>query len=288
MTARNQTLAIAIWRCSIWAFLLAAVLVPIAAFLVYGFFRVEGGSITYDFSLTNYIHAFGDPVYRRVLGKTLLIASEVSIICFVLGYVVAIFIKRQKPVIRYMLIFAVAIPLMISYVIKIYSMRGLLGHTGFLNQFLIWAGLVDEPLLVFLFNLTAVRMTLVFVLLPFCILTTFVGLERIPTATTDAARDLGAGPARIFWKIVFPLSFPSAIVGVMFTFVLSVGDFLAPELVGGVSGLTYGRLIFSQFGIAFNWPLGAALSLILMFISFAVIGLAGWLSNPKWLRLADV
>ena len=114
MTARNQTVAIAIWRCSIWAFLLAAVLIPIAAFLVYGFFRVEGGSITYDFSLTNYIHAFGDPVYRRVLGKTLLIASEVSIICFVLGYVVAIFIKRQKPVIRYMLIFAVAIPLMIK------------------------------------------------------------------------------------------------------------------------------------------------------------------------------
>ncbi|WP_281930493.1 ABC transporter permease [Roseibium album] len=276
--------SIAIWRVSIWAFLLMAVLIPIAAFLVYGFFGVEGGSIVHALSLDNYVEVASDPVYRKVLGKTLRIAVEVSILCFVTGYIVAVFINRQRPALKYTLIFAVAIPLMMSYVIKIYSMRGLLGHTGFLNQFLIWIGLIDEPLSVFLFNLTAVRMTLVFALVPFSILTTFVGLERIPDATINAARDLGAGPIRIFWTIVLPLSFPSAVVGVMFTFVLSVGDFLAPELVGGVNGLTYGRLIFSQFGIAFNWPLGAALSLVLMVLSFAVIAVAGKLSNPRWLR----
>ncbi|CTQ61121.1 ABC transporter permease [Roseibium album] len=276
--------SVAIWRVSIWAFLLMAVLIPIAAFLVYGFFGVEGGSIVHALSLDNYVEVASDPVYRKVLGKTLRIAVEVSILCFVTGYIVAVFINRQRPALKYTLIFAVAIPLMMSYVIKIYSMRGLLGHTGFLNQFLIWIGLIDEPLSVFLFNLTAVRMTLVFALVPFSILTTFVGLERIPDATINAARDLGAGPIRIFWTIVLPLSFPSAVVGVMFTFVLSVGDFLAPELVGGVNGLTYGRLIFSQFGIAFNWPLGAALSLVLMVLSFAVIAVAGKLSNPRWLR----
>ncbi|MEP1576062.1 ABC transporter permease [Roseibium album] len=277
-------ISVAIWRVSIWAFLLMAVLIPIAAFLVYGFFGVEGGSIVHALSLDNYVEVASDPIYRKVLGKTLRIAVEVSILCFVTGYIVAVFINRQRPALKYTLIFAVAIPLMMSYVIKIYSMRGLLGHTGFLNQFLIWIGLIDEPLSVFLFNLTAVRMTLVFALVPFSILTTFVGLERIPDATINAARDLGAGPIRIFWTIVLPLSFPSAVVGVMFTFVLSVGDFLAPELVGGVNGLTYGRLIFSQFGIAFNWPLGAALSLVLMVLSFAVIAVAGKLSNPRWLR----
>ena len=276
--------SLVLWRFLVWAFLLVAVLTPIAAFLVYGFFRVENGSIVRELSLVNYREFATDPVYRRVLGKTLMIAIQVSALCFVLGYVVAVFINRQKPLLKYTLIFAVAIPLMMSYVIKIYSMRGLMGHTGFLNQFLIWTGFAEKPISVFLFNLTAVRITLVFSLLPFCILTTFVGLERIPKATIDAARDLGAGPARIFWTIILPLSFPSAVVGVMFTFVLSVGDFLAPELVGGVNGLTYGRLVFSQFGIAFNWPLGAALSLVLMIISFAVIALAGWLSNPKWLR----
>ncbi len=275
---------ILVWRLTIWVLLLAAVLVPIAAFLVYGFFKVEAGSIIYSPSLANYDQVLHDPVYRRVLGKTLFIAVQVSALCFVLGYVVAMFISRQKTLLKYTLIFAIAIPLMMSYVIKIYSMRGLLGHTGFLNQFLIWTGLIEDPLSIFLFNLTAVRMTLVFALVPFCILTTFVGLERIPAATINAARDLGAGPVRIFWTIVLPLSFPSAIVGVMFTFVLSVGDFLAPELVGGVNGLTYGRLVFSQFGIAFNWPLGAALSFVLMIISFVVISLAGRLSNPKWLR----
>lgn len=273
-----------LWRCSAWGVLLIVVLLPIAAFLTYGLLSVEGGKIIYELSLKNYAEVFGDPVYRRVLGKTILIASQVSGLCFVLGYVVALFIWRRGTVVKYTLIFAIAIPLMMSYVIKIYSMRGLLGHTGFLNQILMWSGLIDAPLSAFLFNLTAVRMTLVFALIPFCILTTFVGLERIPPATINAARDLGAGNIRIFWKIILPLTLPSAIVGVMFTFVLSVGDFLAPELVGGVHGLTYGRLIFSQFGIAFNWPLGAALSLVLMAISFVVIASAAWISNPHWMR----
>ena len=273
-----------LWRCTVWGVLLIAVLLPIATFLTYGLFSVEEGKITHDLSLKNYVEVFGDPVYRRVLGKTILIASQVSGICFVLGYVVALFIWRRGTALKYPLIFVVAIPLMMSYVIKIYSMRGLLGHTGFLNQILEWAGLIDAPLSIFLFNLTAVRMTLVFALVPFCILATFVGFERLPAATINAARDLGASSTRIFWSIVFPLTLPSAIVGVMFTFVLSVGDFLAPELVGGVNGLTYGRLIFSQFGIAFNWPLGAALSLVLMAISFAVIALAGRASNPRWMR----
>lgn len=275
-----------LWRSTVWGVLLIGVLLPIATFLTYGLFSVEEGKITHDLSLRNYFEVFGDPVYRRVLGKTILIALQVSGICFVLGYVVALFIWRRSTALKYTLIFVIAIPLMMSYVIKIYSMRGLLGHTGFLNQILEWAGLIDAPLSIFLFNLTAVRMTLVFALVPFCILATFVGLERLPAATINAARDLGAGSTRIFWTIVFPLTLPSAIVGVMFTFVLSVGDFLAPELVGGVNGLTYGRLIFSQFGIAFNWPLGAALSLVLMVISFAVIALAGRASSPRWMRRA--
>lgn len=278
-------LAALVWRIGIWVLLLVAVLLPIAAFLVYGLFSVEGGRIVYGVSLNNYSEVLSDATYRRVLIKTVLIASEVSAVCFVLGYVVATFIWRRSAFIKYLLIFAIAIPLMMSYVIKIYSMRGLLGHTGFLNQFLIWTGLIDVPLSAFLFNLTSVRMTLAFALVPFCILTTFVGLERISDSTINAARDLGASSTRIFWSIILPLSLPSAIVGVMFTFVLSVGDFLAPELVGGVNGLTYGRLIFSQFGIAYNWPLGAALSLILMIISFGVIALAGWVSNPRWLRV---
>lgn len=271
-------------RLAIWAFLSVAVLLPIGAFLVYGLFSVEGGDIIYAVSFANYQEIVQNPVYLQVLTQTVIMATQVTAICFVLGYVVAVFIWHQKPLLRYTLIFAIAVPLMMSYVIKIYSMRGLLGHTGFLNQMLVWSGFTEEPLSVFLFNLTAVRLTLVFALLPFSILTAFAGLERIPTALIDAARDLGAGPTRSFWTLVLPLSLPSAIVGAMFTFVLSVGDFLAPELVGGVNGLTYGRLIFSQFGIAFNWPLGAALSLILLLISCFVILMAGWFSQPRWMR----
>lgn len=276
-----------VWRVCIWVLLLTCVLLPIGAFLMYGLYSVEGSKIIYGMSLQNYAMVITDPVYRQVLGQTVVMAAQVTGLCFIAGYIVAIFIWHQQNWLKYTLIFAIAVPLMMSYVIKIYSMRGLLGHTGFLNQLLIWLGVIDEPLAIFLFNLMAVRITLVFALIPFCILTTFVGLERLPTSVLNAARDLGASSGRIFWKIILPLSLPSAIVGAMFTFVLSVGDFLAPELVGGVNGLTYGRLIFSQFGIAFNWPLGAALSLMLMIISFIVIALTGRISHPRWMREGD-
>lgn len=284
MTFAGHKKMLLLWRSSVWIALLILVVLPIISFLVYGFFSIENGAVVYEVTIKNYTKVIFDPVYRDVLMKTLVLSAQVACICFALGYIVALFIWRQGPTLKYILIFSISIPLMMSYIIKIYSMRGLLGQTGFLNKFLVWSGIVDEPLTAFLFNLGAVKMTLVFALVPFCILTTFVGLERIPTAILNAARDLGASGQRVFWRIILPLSLPSAIVGGMFTFVLSVGDFLAPELVGGVEGLTFGRLIFSQFGIAYNWPLGAALSFVLLIISFVVIVLAGRVSSPRWMQ----
>jgi spermidine/putrescine transport system permease protein len=201
-----------------------------------------------------------------------------------LGYPVAYVLASLDGRLKYHLVLALVIPLLMSYIIKIYAMRGILGPSGLLNQALILLGILDRPSDLFLFNMNAVLITMAVIMLPFMILPIFIALERIPRSLLDASADLGATPWQTFRRITLPMSLPGAVVGAMFCFVLALGDFLAPELVGGTQGFTFGRLVFSQFGMAFNWPLGAALSVVLLAVALAVIGLASRIASPRWQR----
>jgi spermidine/putrescine transport system permease protein len=165
----------------------------------------------------------------------------------------------------------VLVPLLMSYIIKIYAIRSILGGTGFLNRFLLWTGLIDAPLTLFVFNLNAVLLTLTVLLIPFAILPIFLSLERIPRDLIEASSDLGASNLQTFTRIIVPLSMPGIVTAASFVFVLAIGDFLTPQMVGGQSGFTFGRIVYSQFGTAFNWPFGAALATILALVAIAVI-----------------
>ena len=121
-------------------------------------------------------------------------------------------------------------------------------------------GILDEPSKAFLYNQRAVLMTMTVIFLPFVILPVFISLERIPSRLLEASHDLGATPLRTFRRVVLPLSLPGTVAGALFVFVLAMGDFITPQMVGGTSGFTYGRLIWSQFGLAYNWPLGSAMA----------------------------
>ena len=272
------------WLAVIWGLPGLFILVPLLTFLVYGFWRVEGAEIVADFTLANYVNFLSNDTYPRVFLRTLGLALQVMAINVVLGYATAYFLAQIRGRTRYLLVLALIVPLLMSYIIKVYAMRGLLGANGLLNQALMFVGVLDRPSNLFLFNLTAVLITLTIVLLPFVVLPVFIALERIPRSYVDASADLGATPWRTFRHVVLPLSLPGTVVGAMFCFVLAVGDFLAPQLVGGTRGFTYGRVVFSQFGLAFNWPFGAALSVILLAVAMTVIGVAGRLGNPRWMR----
>ncbi len=278
------------WRLSahtsaafaLWAVCGLFILAPLASFLAYGFLPVVDNSIVYQPTLDNFIGLLSNDSYRATFLRTMRLAFEVSAFNVVLGYATAYFIWRRPPAWRNVLVIALAIPLLMSYIIKIYAMRGVLGTNGLLNSLLLVLGIADEPVSALLFNLTAVRVTLAVVLLPFMVLPVYVALIRVSPALLQAAADLGATEVQTFRWIVLPLSLPGAVVGAMFTLVLASGDFLAPELVGGIEGFTYGRLVFSQFGLAFNWPLGAALSVVLMVVALSAIFAARRLSNPRW------
>lgn len=267
-------------RIGFWPRLLAAfayglpillILAPLASFLAYSFFRMEGGQIVADFGLGNYRRIFTDAIFIPILWRTCLLCLAVAALTILIGFPVAFLLANLKGRRRYLVLLMVLVPLLMSYIIKIYAIRSILGGTGFLNQFLLWTGLIDAPFTLFVFNLNAVLLTLTILLIPFAILPIFLSLERIPRDLIEASSDLGASNLQTFARIILPLSLPGIVTAASFVFVLAIGDFLTPQMVGGQSGFTFGRIVYSQFGTAFNWPFGAALATILALVVIAVI-----------------
>jgi spermidine/putrescine transport system permease protein len=254
---------------SVW--LLLFIVVPFILFFVYSFWTVKNEFLVKGFSFTNYLRFFANLMYPELLWRTFVLALGVSGITFVMGYPLALFISRKTGRARSILYMLVMIPLLTSYIIRIYAMRLILGSNGLINNLLIVLGLIREPLPFLLFNRFAIFLTLCVILAPFMVMPIFTSLEKIPRSYLEASRDLGASDFETFWRIIFPLSLPGVIAGFMFIFILTLGDFLTPILVGGTQGITFGKVIQMNFGIAYDWPFGSALSVILLVLSLLII-----------------
>lgn len=252
------------------------IVVPIGAFLVLSFFRAEKHQIIPDPTLFNYANFFGNWTYFGTYLGTVLLCLEVMVLSVLLGYPIAWFIWRQKGGRRYLLLLLAVVPLFMSYIVKLYTLRSMLGLNGLISQMLLGLGILDRPSQIFLFNQRAVLITMAVIYLPFVILPIFLALERIPRSLLHASIDLGAGAWDTFRRVVLPLSLPGTIAGGMFAFVLALGDFITPQMVGGTTGFTIGRVIFSQFGLAYDWPFGAAMAAVLLVTALAGIVMAGY------------
>ncbi len=248
------------------------VAIPFASFLYLSLGEVQGQNIVMSITAKNFVRIANDPMYFDVISKTLILCVSIAAVCIILGYPIAYLLAILSGGKRYVLMCLVVIPLLMNYVIKISAMRSILGGKGLLNKIIMALGLSDTPTTLFVFNLNAVFLVLVSILLPFAILPIYVALERIPNSLLSAAYDLGASRLQAFVQVVLPLSMSGVLVAFAFTFVFSIGDFVTPEMVGGPSGFTLGRVVYSQFGMAFNWPFGSALAIVLMII--VVIALA--------------
>lgn len=270
----------AVWIALVYGVPALVILFPIATFLAYGFYQRTDTEIVPGLSLDNYL-AWFDPAKpsMSVFGFTLVLALEVMAIDLVLGYVVAYFIHGLGSRLRHTLLLLTIIPLFMSYIIKLYAMRSILDFHGFLNQILVGVGLMAEPSRDFLYNREAILVTMTVVYLPFVVVPIYVSLEKIGRSLRHASADLGARPWQSFLHITLPLSLPGASVGGLFAFVLAMGDFLTPQMVGGTTGFTYGRLVETQFGMAFNWPMGAAMGSVLLAVSLGVILLSAAISR---------
>ena len=268
-----------IWTIVSFILVIFLILIPLASFLSYSFFTVDGTDIIHEFSLFNFKEFFIDEIYIRTFIRTIFLAIIVMTCCIVLGYPVAFFLARYAGRYKYAILLMLIIPLFMSYIIKIYMMRSILGYSGLINKVLAMLGLIEKPLEFFLWNQNSVIITLVIILLPLIIIPTFTSLDKIPKNIIEASFDLGCKPLQAFKYIIFPISFPGLVVGSIFVFILALGDFVTPQLVGGTSGFTYGKIIYSNFGMAFNWPFGAALASVLLFVSVIIILLTNYFTK---------
>jgi len=183
-----------------------------------------------------------------------------------LGYPLAYFLSFRATKRKDLLYQLVIIPLWVSYLVRGYAWKTILGSDGVLNGFLQYLHLTNHPVEFFLYSPFAVILTLTHIYTPFTFLPIYASLEHIPRNLIEASQDLGASPARTFWRVILPLSLPGVLAGATFAFVLTLGDFLAPLLVGGPSGIMISNIVVSLFGAAYNWPLGAAISLCMLIL----------------------
>jgi spermidine/putrescine transport system permease protein len=176
------------------------------------------------------------------------------------------------------------VPFWTSYLLRVMAWKLVLGSNGVINSMLMTVGLLDEPLGLFLYSRTAVGLTLTYVWIPFAALPILAALQRIEPPIMEAAFDLGADPLRRFWRIVLPLSLPGVAASFFMVFIPTVGEYVTPLLVGGSRGSLYGNIIQDFFTKAGNWPLGSALSMVMLAATVAWIALAArWGNVRQWL-----
>ena len=258
-------------------FILLFVVAPLALMLLYSFWRVQGTDIVPQWTLQNYIDFFNKPLFYQQALKSLRVAGFVSITCLVLGYPAAYLISQEPPRRRNLLLLLTTLPMWSSYVVRIYAWRTILGLDGVLNSFMLSTGMIREPIAAISFSQFAVYVTLSNYLLPFMIMPLVTTLEKIPPSQVDAAKDLGSSFWQVHGRILIPLSLPGMFVGFMNVFIVAMADYLTPKLVGGTDGLMIGNVIQSEFGPAFNWPLGAAATYVSATIALAIIlGVRWW------------
>lgn len=229
--------------------------------------RGRFGGVKWEFTLDNFIKAL-DPTYLAIWGNSLLIAGITTGLALLLGYPTAYGISRLPRQWRTVALVMVVLPFWSNFLIRTYAWIVLLNSEGPINSALVSLGIIGAPLEL-LYNRGAVVAGLLYAYLPLVVLPVYAAIERVDPQLQEAARNLGATRTRTFWDVTFPLTLPGVMIGAIFVFVPSMGNFIVPELLGGGKTVMVGNLIRDQFLEARNWPFGAVLALSV--VAFLVI-----------------
>lgn len=256
-------------------------LLPYALMFAHSFWAVQDQVVVHHWNVDNYRTLFARPVYIEVLLRTMRIAASVTVCSLLLGYPLAYYLSFHASARKELLYQLVIVPLWVSYLVRGYAWKTILGSEGVLNGFLQYVHLTHEPVAFLLYSPFAVVLVLTHIYTPFVFLPIYAALEHIPRPLIEASHDLGAGSAQTFLRVILPLSFPGLLAGATFAFVLSLGDFLAPLLVGGASGTMIANVVQSLFGAAYDWPLGAAVSVCILTLIISLLFLTERLEK-RW------
>jgi spermidine/putrescine transport system permease protein len=239
-------------------------------FFVMSFWKVKVMKVVPDFTLQNYAKVLS--VNTGPFLTTLLLALAIASFAALFGFVYAWIIRFRAGRLAEPLLFIAMVTMFGGYLMKIYAWKTMLGGDGAINSALVALGIVASPIEALLYSPVAVVVSLSHFLLPFTILPAYAALRGITDAEIESARDLGAGPLRILHDITIPRARAGIAAGFAIAYLISVGDYLTAQLVGGKMAM-YGQLIAPQFGTYFNWPLGAAMSFSVLGVSLIVVAL---------------
>jgi putative spermidine/putrescine transport system permease protein len=240
----------------------AVYITSLGALFVSSFWTVDSftGQLVHDWTTINYQTLWDDAVYRRVALRTITIAALVTIADAVIAFPFAYYMARvARPRTRAALFVLVLLPLWASYLARVYSWRLILNSDGMLNWVLNGLGLPDASIA---YTNTAVWLVFTYIWLPFMILPIYASLERIPHSYLEASRDLGAKGFRTFRTVIWPLALPGVVAGSIFTFSLTLGDYITPTLVGGTNSQFIGNVVYDSVNQSSNLPFAAAFAVV--------------------------
>ena len=227
------------------------------------------GGVIWQFNLENYRDLW-HVVYARIFGQSLVLAFLTTVICLVMGFPLAYYIARLSPRWQAVWLMLIMIPFWTNFLVRTYAWMFILRTEGLLNTLLLGLGVITTPLDL-LYTDKAVLIGLVYGYLPFMVLPLYATLERLDPALVEAAKDLYANQWSVFRRVIVPLAKPGIIAGCLLVFIPSLGAFITPDLLGGARNMMVGNLIQHEYLVARDWPLGSAISLILLIVVIAAV-----------------
>lgn len=251
-------------------------LIPYAMLFYYSLGSVDYMTFKPGWSAGNFVRIFTTEPYLGVLLKSMKLGFITAVGSAILGYPVAFCLAFQtrSAARKFWIYLLVIVPWWAAYLVKAYAWKSILGTDGIINKGLSMIGLTHHPLTFLIYNQTSVALVLIYIFTPFAVLSIYASLERIPTSLLEAATDLGASGWEIFRSLILPLSLPGLIAGGIITFSLAFGDFVAPALVGGADAVMISNIVINLLGVAFDWPMAAAIGVVVIAFGLTLISIS--------------
>jgi putrescine transport system permease protein len=223
----------------------------------------DGLRLIINLNFENFAYLWQDPLYVRAYFFSIRVAFVSAVLALLIGYPMAYYIARSPEPRRTFLLMMVVLPFWTSFLLRVYAWQGFLRSNGVINNFLIWIGAIDTPIVMLQTNF-AVYLGIVYTYLPFMILPLYATLVKLEESLLEASADLGARPAATFFHVTLPLSMPGIIAGFMLVFIPAIGEFVIPELLGGPDTLMIGRVLWNEFFSNRDWPVASAVAIAML------------------------
>lgn len=266
---RNKTVPLlaTVTPVTVWLILLVAA--PLVYIFFLSFLTTDGYNVVYDFTFTNYIELL-NPTYLEIYSNSIILAFLTTMICILLGYPFAYHMARAGKKEKTLMMIMLMIPFWTNSLIRLNGWKTILGKTGLLNTLLVNTGLVEQPIEI-LYTKGAVLLGMVYILYPYMVLPLFASIDKLDFSLLEASNDLGANKTRTFIHVTLPLTSPGIFSGTILVFIPALGYFFISDIMGGGKSQLIGNLIENQFKAANNWPLGAALSMLLIVLIILMV-----------------